>query len=624
MNHPAEPQKPDSGDGNRFLFPFLFVVTLVAGALGLCSLLSGCSKPPARIKESETTNGAKADPWENAAKRLRKEADLPACKSALTGLNNDLTRAEKGEKPAALSSEAEVALARVVPLHATDLEEIRGATFTPHDPVYLAECLYLRDAARSISLPDLKPEELADLGFAWVCREVFLNPWLIPVDQSRFQATALAPAYVLRRGYGSGLERMYVFLSLLQQMGLDGCLIGPPGASNTLAGYVEYGADKKTVLTGAPRGPFWSVGVRIGTDVKLYDPWRGQAFPAMFSQMKAEPEKYQAWLESTTIPTGLDKENMKKATLYLAVPVNSLSPRMVLLEERLKTEVGVKLAINAPALKAAFPDPKPEFWNPPNDRFAYGRTARAFLPVEEGGQATKTDPTVAQTFRDYIYSQLPIERDITTLLANSPVSLRENGEVLEDIKQRFASFTRNIYGAAFLDPPTPRERVQRGQFQDASKALVDRQGEFGKALLRVMHTADRDKQMREWVEKAIEIYASFGRNPNAAADIDAHWRAPGAALIIDRAIGESGQAEAAYLIALCKHEQAEVLQARLEHSTGSEADSLKPGVVNAWKIALSEWYSYRDQYSSGKQGLPGLANHVMALTARAEKLSRQR
>ena len=627
MTHPAEPNKPHPGVGNRLLFPLQSAGILAAVAFGLWSLVSGCGKPPAKVKTDDATNGAKVDPWEKAAKRLRKDADLAACKAALTGLNSDLTRAEKGEKPAALSSEAEEALARVVPLNPGDREEIRGATFTLHDPIYLAECLYLRDAARSLTLPDLKPEQLADLGFAWVCREVYLKPWLTPsAAQGSISAAALAPTYVLRRGSGSGLERMYVFLGLLQQMGFDGCLLGPPDAKSVLS-YIMPNSTDSHVMLGGPRGPFWAVGVRIGTDVRLYDPWSGEAFPATLSQMKASPEKYLAWFASAGNHSGITADNLKSAVLYCAAPVNSLAPRMVMLEEKLKPEVGVKLAINAAALKAAFSDLKPVFWNPPNDDFAYGRTARMFLPVDEGG-ADRSERSQNQRFQAYFMSQLPIEKDITALAANSPAALRESKETMEiiykDIRDRFAVFSRSTFGLAFIEAPTPRERVQRGHFHDAAKTLVEKQEGFGRALLRVKNTPDRDKHMRDWMEKAIEIYLSFGpQNPNARADSDKHWASPGAALIIDRAVGESGQAEAAYLLALCKHEQAERLQARLEHTTGNEASALKPGVIDAWKVALSEWYSYRDQYSAGRVGLPGLDEHAKELTARAEKLSRQ-
>ena len=56
---------------------------------------------------------------------------------------------------------------------------------------------------------------------------------------------------------------MYVFLGLLQQMGFDGCLLGPPDAKSVLWFTMPNSTDSHVML-GGPRGPFWAVGVRIG------------------------------------------------------------------------------------------------------------------------------------------------------------------------------------------------------------------------------------------------------------------------------------------------------------------------------------------------------------------------
>ena len=397
-----------------------------------------------------------------------------------------------------------------------------------------------------------------------------MNPWLIPAGPNSVEAAVLPSTYVLRRGYGSGLERMYVFLSLLQQMGLDGCLIGPPDAGNKPAGYVVYGPDRRTVITGSPRGPFWAVGVRIGNEIKLYDPWRGSAFPATLDKLKANPEEYKAWFEDGANVSGVTPEEVKKAAVYLATPVNALSPRMAMLEEKLKAETDVNLAIDPASTRAAFPDPKPTYWNPPTDRFAFGRTARRFLPHEEGG-ADRTAQGQGQVYALYFRDQVPAgDRAI-------PAELRQNPDVRADVGERFGEYARAAYFIAFLDPPpTPRERLQRGQFRDAARALVERQDEFAKALLRVRNTADADKTMREWAERAVQLYSDLGRVPNARAAIDDHWKSQGAGLLSDRALAEVGQAEAAFLLALCKHEEAERAQTRLERATGDDARTPTP------------------------------------------------
>ena len=504
----------ESGARSRILSTVAAFGALTAFILVLSFLSTGCGKPPKLSDSDEKVAASRGDPWEAAGKRLRKETDFNACKSVLGSLNHELTTGEKADKPAALAKSDEDALAGVVPLHASDRDEIRAAAFSAHDPVYLAECLYLRDAARSLAVPGLSNEQLADLGFAWVCRQVMLDPWLVDIEPGVQMGTAIPTAQILRRGSGSGLERMYVFLALLQQMGLDGCLLGPPGMAGTFAGYVAFTPDKKTVLTGSPRGPFWAVGVRVERDkkaaVKLYDPWRGEAFPATLGELRAKPDSYKTWFEDRAAVSGMTSGDAKGAVVYLAVPVNSLAPRLAMLERKLKQTVDVKLAINPAELRDRFPDPKPTFWNPPEDRFAYGRVARAFMPTDQGGEADRYDPRGRVLHDNYLRSLLPSAERVL------PADLLQNQAVIENIKPRIEEMVKNSYAFAFLQPPTPREQIQRGQFQDAARALIERQDVFSKRLLRVRNTEQADKRMRDWVDTAKRLYSSLG--PDAAAN----------------------------------------------------------------------------------------------------------
>lgn len=600
-----------------------------SGSVGLvCALVawllafaSGCGRPPARQQDEVGGGGAKADPWDAAAKRLRKDTDPVACKAALASLNHELAGSDKVDKPPALTPEAEKSLGELVPLSAADRDEIRPGTFSPHDPVYLAECLYLRDAARSLVLPGLSPEQRADLGFAWVCRQVYLDPWLIGIEPGVQMGSALAPTHVLRRGSGSGLERMYVFLALLQQMGLDGCLIGPPDARNLPAGYVAYDRDKTTVLTGTPRGPFWAVGVRLEKDgkpdVKLYDPWRGQAFPATLNQLRTKPEAHKAWFVDRANISGVTVDDASKAAVYLAAPVNALSPRMALLEKKIKDQVDVRLAVDPAAVRGRFPDPKPAYWNPPEDRFAYGRAARTFLPADMGG-ADRADPRGGRLYDHYIRSQLPPAERVV------PAELLRNPDLVENVKERIASIAGGAYVLSFLTPPTPREQIQRGRFQDAARTLVERADEFSKSLERVRNTPGAEKQMREWAERATELYRSLTGDPATHAALDAHWRSQAGALVFDRAVGEMGQAEASFLLALGRHEQAERAQSRLEHAAAGDAGKLREAAARAWSDAVREWNSYREQYAEAHAAKPGRAAHVRSLSDRAATLARKR
>jgi hypothetical protein len=420
---------------------------------------------------------------------------------------------------------------------------------------------------------------------------------------------------------------MYVFLALLQQMGLDGCLIGPPDAGDKPAPMPVFSADKKTLLTGASRGPFWAVGVRIGNDVRLYDPWRGQVFPAMLNAFKANPDAYKAWIEDKANVSGLTVDEAKKATVYLAVPVNSLAPRMATLEQQLKSDIGVKLAFDAVALRNAFPDPKPAYWNPPGDAFAYGRVSRAFLPVEEGGIDRRAPGT--RSIDQYLRSQIPEG------VAATPVELRGRPEAAERIRSAVAIGYGNAFfgfsGQGAFAVPTPRERIQRGQFQDASSSLVTKQDQFAHGLERLRNNTNAEKDLQTWAKEADELYKQQGlattpeARQQAMTAVENHWRqnAVLVQLMVDRVLAELGHSEATFLMALCKHEQAERVQARLEHATGAEAEQLKKDAIVAWQVASGEWQTYAER-ARVQANLPGRAAYVQTLSARAEKLANQK
>jgi hypothetical protein len=604
-------------------------LALATGLLTAVGGAGGCSKPPQGTKQPEDAAGPKGNPWAVAGARLRKDTDVAATRAALAGLTNDLA-ADAGAKPAPLSDEALAKLGAVVPLSPADREEIRGgSTFTAHDGVYLADCLYLRDAARSLALAGVPPGRQAELAFAWVCRQVYLNPWLQEVGEGQYQPVpvALPPTAVLRRGSGSGLERMYVFLALLQQMGLDGCLIGGPDADKLHSTHAVPTPDKKALVTGGLRGPFWAVGVRhdvkllgakVGSVVKLFDPWRGESIPFTLGQLKTDASK--AWFEDKANVSGATHDDAKKATVYLAVPVNSLSPRMAAFDAHLKGELAVKTSYDPAALRSAFPDPKPAVWNPPEDPFAYGRASRSFLPLDMGG-ADRTPSGATRLYESYIREQIPPK-------VIAPVELLQAGHAQDFVRANAAGRLLT----AFIEPPNPRERIQRGQFQDAAKDLVGKQEGFAAGLERLRNSRDADQQIREWCEEANRLFEELGRarlpgNTDKAAEavaqarVEAHLRQPGATLLIDRASAELGQAEATFLLAVCKHEQAERAQARLERAAGPDVARLRADATDAWRNALSAWRTY-EQMAGGQAGFPGRLAHAKTLTARAETLAR--
>jgi hypothetical protein len=603
----------------------LLLLATVAAAVALAPR---CNKTRTTSTGDDKGDGQKTDPWDGAVKRLRKESDLSASRAAITQLKNDLANRTDVPGPPPLAKDAEAALAALVPLAPTDLNEVRPPAFSNLDAVYLADCLYLRDAARSLEPSGTPPAKLAEQAFAWVCRQVYRQPWVI---EGQGVVPAVPPTYVLRRGSGAALERAYVFLALLQQLGLDGCLVGPPDAADKPASYSPPGPDGRPLPAG-PRGPFWAVGVRVGADVLLFDPWRGQPFPGpdgkgvgTLAQLKANPDPLKSWFEAKDPAWGVGPDDVKKAAVFLAVPVSALSPRMAVLEEKLKADVGVRLAVKPAELRERFtaaapagpglPAAEVKFWNPVQDRFAYGRVLATFLPIAEGG----LDPTPDgpnQLFAVYGIARLPRG------LFNLPPELTE-----QSARERLANVLAGLYAAAFVTPPAPREQIQRGQFQDAARGLSDKQDAFQRGRERLLVTRDAE-QVRQWCAEVDRLYADLGnarldKNPAAEAAalarIEQFWKERGqtAQVVVDRALASAGLAEASYLLALCKHEQAERHQARAERATGP-AD--KARAVDAWREAHNAWLAYA-QHAPAHAGFPGRAEHARGLTDRARALA---
>src|SRR5439155_21501109 len=132
-------------------------------------------------------------------------------------------------------------------------------------------------------------------------------------------------------------------------------------------------------------------------------------------------------------------------------------------------------APNGPGL----PSSDVRFWNPPNDPFAYGRVLPMFLPLEEGG-ADRGEPG-SRLFDRYIRDQVP--QTVFTL----PPDVKLN----EDLpRRRLLTLAISAYARGFLEPPNPQEQLQRGQFQEALKGLVEKEDTFKKGLERLRTDKD--------------------------------------------------------------------------------------------------------------------------------------
>ncbi len=617
----------------RLLLPApLLIAALVAAVVAV----PGCGTKPSQYKGSDSNRVDEQSPWAKAASALRRDSDAPACRQALTQLNNDLAARPAADlQPESLSPEAERAIQEALVLKEHEVKEIRSSSYGGLDPYHLAQCLYLADAARSLDVAALPPARQADLAFRWVVRQVTLAPWVLDFPDAGQSLTAvLPPLFVLRRGSGSGLERAYVYLALLHQLGLDGCLVAGPDAGN-LVGSPLFPLGQRPI----PQGPFWAVGARVGADVFLFDPWRGEPMPgaegrvATLAQVRANPDLLKPWRDDKDRPWTVPVDLLTGATAYLAAPLSSLAPRFRRLEQELKGDLPVRLAADPIAMKARFaaeakvPDAK--LWNPPGDGYSTTRVLGSFLSAEKGGFATSD-----KLHDDYLLSLIP-----RTVFA-VPAELQPQNELdvgVPEAVDRLMRSSAGVFAASFMAPPTPREQIQRGDFAQVTATLVEKRKEYARALQRVQTDRNREVEIGQWSKRARTLYENLtkarrGNNPDELADaqaaVDNFWRETATAnAIIDAAVAEAGLAEATYLLAQSMHEQAERAQAKVERLTAdprhkAATEDARKEAVLAWREAKGWWTLYEQGPAAVQQRTyPGRAAHAKQLAARAVELA---
>lgn len=615
----------------------------VAGVAVLVSVC-GCWSRPATVGSGTAVRAE--NPWPRVDAQLRKDGSLASARGVLAQLNTELAlNSDPQYQPAGLTPEAEAILHRTAKLTDEELKELRANSFTNLDPNYLAECLYLRDAARSLDAAGLPPVKQAELAFAWVCRQLVLSHWVTASGRGAQRMPPVPPSYALRRGSGSGLERAFVFLALLQQLGLDGCLIGPPEAETR-------GWSTTTDPARPPKGPFWAVGVRAGGDVILFDPWRGEQLPGALAALKANPDVMKPWIEDKGRPWDVTAEQLKAATLFVATPLTALAPRMRRLEQELQAAGAPRLAVDPVALMSRFAteakEPGTKFWNPAGDPFTVTRLLNSFLPPSEGG-ATR-DETVYNLYRNgalpadllnlVLVEQVP---DSSAAVRFVPARLRgpfapllpsptDPAGVLQAIT-RVANAAIGHFAQSFLVSPTPREQIQRGQFAEVSRSLVETRKRFDDAHQRVQSDRHREQAITAWAERAKAVYAQLAdsrsaRDPVAVADAEARiellWRSDQgvAGALVDLVVADPGRAEATYLLASCMHEQAERTQAQYDRlaadprQAAASAD-VRQKAADLWEEAKAQWAQYQRYAAAQAESFPGRAEHANWLAERA-------
>jgi hypothetical protein len=78
-------------------------------------------------------------------------------------------------------------------------------------------------------------------------------------------------------------------------------------------------------------------------------------------------------------------------------------------------------------------------------------------------------------------------------------------------------------------------------------------------------------------------------------------------------------AEATYLLALCKHEEAEQKQAALDRLAGEKPARRVADTQDAWKTAADWWKTYRDEYPTAAGAVAARLWQARALTALGQR-----
>lgn len=542
--------------------------------------------------------------------KLRQAAE----RDSLQPADSEALKAELGVDPRQLAPVYRLALRSALlkkhfQLDDAEQAEVHSSAFTLLDGQHLELCFLLRDAADSLAVeaPGVKepayPVDLAwheswppgldgvalrqaTAAFAWAVRQV-------PVFEAGEPAEGLLPPqYALRRSSGSVLERAAVFLGLLDQLGVPGCLLAQPGST--------------------PEKPVpWACGVVVGRDIYLFDPRLGLPLPgpdgkaiATLAAARAKPEVLAQLTADESHRYDVSAEQARKAEVYLACPLSALAPRMryveaVLQDQELKGPI-VKVRLGQDpaqllarlneALAAAGSGERPQVraWT------GLTRAARQFLPSAEGGVG---DPKREDLFK---FGLMPA-RALPPELGKMEGSIRLR--LLERFSQPFIGF--------YTAPGAPRDLALRGRFGDASTELTGSRSELLKARDRLRANPQVGKLVLEWYGKYAE---AFGRMRQAerggVADKEAAEAQmeevlkegqPLLAVWLDGHAAPYRLADTTYLLALCKHEQAERLQAPLDEARRAGQpvpDEAARAARTAWGDAAEWWDTLMQEFRS--------------------------
>lgn len=598
-------------------------IALLAGGLLAVAVVvivaSGLFNPTRPPAKGGTPVETVEDSLGQARKALANANDLGTCRSALKLMDDHLGR-HPLTGPASLTDETRRLLEdrQHFGLSADELAEVEGRRFTLLDGHHLEAAFLFADAARALDLGrageawvvalfGLGAFEWASMGQLWAGAVVALGyeeqkaqaatafAWVdrqVQLQQGR--EDLLPPPFVLRRGWGTALDRSLVFLALLEQLGIPGCLVGDPR-----------------------EGEFylWACGALIGNHLYLFEPRLGVPFPgpggkgiATLAAVRQQPELLRPFSLEEKGPYDVTAKQVQQARLYLVCPLSALAPRMRYLEEQLAVSgPGVALAVAPADRLRRFQEAAGHQagTSKPEVQLLADATGmlRRFLPTEEGG----TDNGKRQglfSLGFVPWEVLPAE------IQNLP------GKPKQILAVHFIKPFVDLY----LEPRLARDHVLRGRFQEAHTELGRRQEQAMNDRRRIKDFNERAQaegkptlaeEVGRWSIRVIDventlINAEQSKNPAdaeaARAARDEVWKEGQRplSLLIQGASAQPMSLEATYLLALCLHERAERLQAQ---AARGPAEANAEAVREAWRDAVGWWETYLQEFRATRRAV---------------------
>ncbi len=526
-------------------------------AAGMLAALAGCNSRPAAT--TSQTEGKPADPAdelvESIRSDLRRSPDPAGCRRLVDQLNGYLPRANADRRPAPLSADERTILQRDFALRPEEINQVARSEFTTVDAYYLDEAFLLRDIARSLDADQLPPVARAEAASRWVTRNL---------RDVQPNGPAMPLSFVLTRAAGTPLERTYVLLALLSHLGLDAALIGDAGAG--------------------PEG-VWAVGILADGQVYLFDARFGLPLPGpegtgvlTLAQIKTLADPFKPLAIDPKLPYDVTADRAKRTEVFVTAPLSALSPRMRFLQEIVGVDT-VRLTADPTGQSERFRKAAAatvRLWCPPAPD-AVPRLLFAFLPAADGGG--DTSPPDRLRIRQFLFDLVPFEM--------LPPFLRLTGEPGDRIRSQFMGRV-----TVLSDPGQAHDLILRGQFREATEQLISVQARVKR---RPGNPAELVKNAEEWANVARRFAAAQSRRERGAGDAaepaeienekrlaDQLWEnSRGPQALLEYLVAEPLAAQATYLLALCKQEEAE-----------RRPDAAQP----AWATAQNWWRSFVTGY----------------------------